>query len=88
MERSEMKTTEIMKREASLIELCVQAKEAGKAFAEACQFAALQAETTPAVVRRYIAALAGEKANVVQNETEQLAMLFTALPTVQGQVTG
>jgi len=26
------------------------------------------------------------ESNVVQNETEQLAMLFTALPTVQGQV--
>lgn len=42
---------------------------------------------TPAVVRRYIAALASEKANVVANETEQLQMLFTSLPTVQGEVT-
>lgn len=66
-----MLISEITKREASLIELCVQAKEAGKAFAEACQFAAL----------------AGEKANVVASETEQLSMLFASLPTVQGEVT-
>jgi hypothetical protein len=77
-----MNITAITKREANLIELCVQAKEAGKAFTEACQFAASEAETTPAVVRRYIAALAGEKANAVMTETAQLTMLFTSLPTV------
>lgn len=82
-----MKTREVMKREADLINLYTEAKEASKQFSEACQFAALQAETTPGVVRRYIAAIASEKANQVVEETAQLTMLFTALPTVQGQVT-
>ena len=81
-----MKTAEVTKREQNLIHLCTEAKDASKQFAEAIQYAALQAEMSPSAVRRYITALASEKANVVANETEQLAMLFTALPTVQGQV--
>ena len=82
-----MRTIEITKRETDLISMYNEAKEANKQFSEAVQFAAIHAETTPAVVRRYIVAIAGEKANQVVNETAQLAMLFTALPTVQGQVT-
>lgn len=81
-----MRIEEVTQREAELIRLYTDAKEASKLFAEACQFAAIQAETTPSVVRRYIAALAGEKANEIAKETEQLVMLFTALPTVQGRV--
>lgn len=82
-----MKANEVTKREMDLINLYTEAKEASKQFSEAIQFAAIQAETTPAVVRRYIVAISGEKANQVVNETEQLVMLFNAMPTVQGQVT-
>lgn len=81
-----MKIAEITKRETDPICLYNEAKEANKQLTEAIQFAALQADTSPAVVRRYIAALASDKANAVIAETEQLAMLFQALPTVQGQV--
>lgn len=79
-----MKTAEVTKRETDLISMYNEAKEASRQFSEACAVAALHAETTPAVVRRYIVAIAGEKANQVVNETEQLSMLFLALPTVQG----
>lgn len=58
-----MKIDEVTKREAALIVAYTEAKEASKQFAEACSFAAIQAETTPGVIRRYIAAVAGEKAN-------------------------
>lgn len=57
-----MKLNEVTKREAELIRLCMEAKEASKLYAEAVQYAAMQAEASPAVVRRYIAALASEKA--------------------------
>jgi hypothetical protein len=77
-----MKIDEITKREAELIRLCVEAKETSKQFAEAVQFAALQAEASPAVVRRYIAALANEKANTVIAEAGQLVMLFNAMPSL------
>lgn len=80
-----MKIAEVTKREAELIHLYTEVKEASKTFAEACQIAALQAGASPAVVRRYITALASEKANAVIAETEQLTMLFKALPTVQAQ---
>lgn len=80
-----MKIQEVTKRENELIHLYTEAKEASKLFAEACQFAAQQAETTPPVVRRYIAALASEKANAVIAETEQLVLLFQAMPTVTEQ---
>lgn len=76
-----MKTQEILKRESELIHLYTEAKEASKQFTEAVQFAALQADATPAAVRRFIVALAGEKANEVVKETEQLVMLFSALTT-------
>lgn len=80
-----MKITEITKREAELIHLYTEAKEASKQFAEAVQFAALQAEATPAAVRRYISAQATEKSNELIKETEQLVMLFNAMPTVTEQ---
>jgi len=81
-----MRIDEITKRETELIRLCADAKDASKQFAEACQDAALAADTSPAVVRRYIAALASEKANTVARETEQLVMLFNAIPTVSSGV--
>lgn len=81
-----MLISEIKRREADLINLYTEAKDASKQFAEAIQFAALHAETTPAVVRRYIAALASEKANLVAHETAQLGMLFDSIPTVTEQV--
>lgn len=81
-----MKIQEVTKREAELIRLYGEAKEASKLYIEAIQFAALQADTLPAVVRRYIAALASEKANAVAKEAEQMVLLFNAMPTVQGQV--
>ena len=77
-----MRIEEIAKREGELILLCTEAKEASKAFAEAVQFAAMKADTTPAVVRRYIAALASDKANEVGKETEQLVILFASMPTL------
>lgn len=80
-----MKIEAITKGEAELIRLCTEAKEASKLFTEAVQFAALQADTSPAVVRRYITALATEKANVLAYETEQLSLLFNSMPTVTGQ---
>lgn len=80
-----MKIEVVTKSESELIHLYTEAKEASKLFAEACQSIALQAETTPPVVRRYIAALASEKTSSVIVETEQLVMLFTALPTVTEQ---
>lgn len=80
-----MKTYEILKRERELMVLCEAAKESSKQFSEACQFAALKADTTPAVVRRYIVAMASEKANTLEKEAEQLTMLFQALPTVTEQ---
>ena len=82
-----MNIAEVTKREAELIRLYGEAKEASIMFTEACKFAARQADTTPPVVRRYIAALASEKANTVIAETEQLVMLFQSLPTMQAQVT-
>lgn len=80
-----MRTIEITTREANLIELCLNAKEASKQFAEAVQYAAMQAEASPAVVRRYIQALASEKANTVAHEASQLALLFDTMPTVTEQ---
>jgi len=77
-----MLISEIKKREADLIHLCTKAKEASKAFAEAVQYVAEKAEASPAVVRRYIAALASERANQVVSETEQLTLLFNAMPTL------
>jgi hypothetical protein len=81
-----MKIHEITKRETDLICLYNDAKEANKQLAEAIQYAAVQAEASPAVVRRYIVALASEKANTVIAEAGQLMMLFDAMPTMQGQV--
>lgn len=80
-----MRTEEIAKRETELIHLCTEAKEASKQFSEAVQFAALQAETTPAIVRRYITALASERANEVVKETEQLVILFASMSTLTAQ---
>jgi hypothetical protein len=80
-----MRIEEIAKREGELILLCTEAKDASKQFSEAVQFAALQAETTPAVVRRYITALASERANEVVRETEQLVILFASMPTLAAQ---
>lgn len=77
-----MKANEVTKRETDLVNLYTEAKEASKQFSEAVQFAAIQAETTPAVVRRYIVAIAGEKANQVVSETEQLTLLFNAMPSL------
>ena len=77
-----MKTQEILKRETELIHLYTEAKEASKQFSEAVQFAAEKAEASPAVIRRYIAALASEKANQVVAETEQLTLLFNAMPSL------
>ena len=77
-----MKLEEIAKRETHLIGLCVDAREASKQFAEAIQFAAEKAEASPAVVTKYIKALANEKANTVAHEASQLSMLFNAMPTV------
>lgn len=77
-----MKIAEIKKRENELIRLYSEAKEASKTFAEAVQYTALQAEARPAVVQRYIVALASEKANIAAHEAEQRVMLFNALPTV------
>lgn len=81
-----MKIEAITKREAELIRLYGEAKEASTMFSETCKFVAQQAETTPKVVRIYITALASEKANVLANETAQLVILFDSMPTVTGEV--
>lgn len=80
-----MNIQEITKRENDLICLYNDAKEASKQFSEAVEFAALQADTSPAVVRRYITALASEKASALAYETEQLSLLFNSMPTVTEQ---
>ena len=77
-----MKISEITSREDDLIRWCNEAKEASAQFTEAVKFAAVKAETSPAVVRRYIVAMANEKANTVAHEASQLAMLFDAMPTL------
>lgn len=77
-----MKTQIVTKHERRLIELYEAKQEAAKEYAEAVQFTAQEAETTPAVVGKYIRALASEKANEVIKETEQLQQLFLALPTL------
>lgn len=77
-----MKTSEITQRESHLIELYHAKQEATTQYTEAIQYAALQAETSPAVVSRYIRAMATEKANAVAHEAAQLAMLFDAIPTL------
>lgn len=77
-----MNISEVRKREQALIALYDRAKDASQSYSDACKAAADLADTTPAVVRRYIAALASDKANTVMAEAEQLTMLFTALPTI------
>lgn len=77
-----MKISAITTREHDFICLYNDAKEASKQFQEAIQRTAQIADTTPAVVRKYIAALASERANTVIKETEQLSLLFRLIPSL------
>lgn len=63
-----MRIDAITKREEHLIGLYTAAKEASTQLQEAIKTTAVIADTSPAVVRRYIA----EKANAIIGETEQL----------------
>lgn len=81
-----MRIEEVAKREAELMRLYSMAKEASDDFSDACKQVAALAETTPKVVRTYVTAMVSEKVNTVIAETEQLVMLFNAMPTVQTQV--